>query len=107
MKRLNPLTLTASVVLLMGVSGYELGKYPSKQQAMDACYEWIDEGKFAEYEGDMEYTPGTRKTFARECVDEKETNQILGKENDLIVNGEYDYSKGITGTYKLKKNFRY
>lgn len=50
---MKSLKLLASVVLLMGVSGFWWGKFPSKNEAISACEEWEKKGKVITYEREM------------------------------------------------------
>jgi len=102
--------ITASLLLgtLTGCS------YASKQQAQDACYEWAAKGTIAEgsvpnksyYEGSYSHKIISYTTPSRMCPVENETNQVLGKLNQVVEDGEYDYYEN-EGEYKVVKNFRY
>ena len=44
---------------------------------------------------------------ARWCIEEEETNQILGYENKAVLNGTWQNIRGKTGEGKIIKHFRY
>ena len=73
-------------------------RYPSMIQARDACLEWSRKGGEYTYEVSgptIWSSPQTKTAYSRQCSQEAETNQWLGRTNT----GEFDY--------KITKHFRY
>lgn len=141
-------TLLLGSIVLASVMAGGSSKYASKQQALEACNEWIlgetivdytqekdDFQKGVDFDKNVifedivteaqikdlnkrkkEYVNSTQyyeksineNAFnARHCHLERDTKQWLGMENELVLNGGYDFKKGIRGTYKAVKSFRY
>lgn len=103
-KKYTPLLL----LLSLGVSGFWWGKYPSKQQAMDACREWENKGNKISYKGKNFLSASGFADYdatARQCRVENETKQILGYESNSIQNGTW--KSGDSMNHKIVKHFRY
>ena len=100
MRNLLSLLTLSSLLLVIGCDG----KYPSMEQAMDECVNWSVKEK-----RNIKYNVGTTRTmFARICEAERETNQILGKENKSVIDGTAEpTNRDKRGIYKVVKNFRY
>lgn len=50
---------------------------------------------------------GTKTNRSRRCKEEKETNQILGYENQAIVDGTWKDELGKKGEFEIVKHFRW
>ena len=101
-------------LLLLGLVGCN---YPSREQALDACYEWKKKGANALYI-DPNLDPGNKTTISsRYCNEEKATTQFLGRESNkvakLIKEGKIKVARDVTHTgreradTKIVKHFRY
>ena len=90
------------------------GKYPSAEQAKQACWKWSGKRGSITWEKDVrnEYTNKllgymSIKEGIRYCIEEDKTRQFLGKERQGVIEGNtymdlhYEYP-GV-----IKKNFRY
>ena len=112
------------VILLAGLAGCN---YPSRQQALDACYEWKQKGEKITYSY-QNFDVGSNHQVTmfdesitvnnRDCKSEDATNQILGyegkwSEKDRAMSGASSKSNGGLGQSpkakdsKVVKHFRY
>ena len=112
---MKTIKLFVSVISLIVVSGCET-KFPSKEQAKNACEEWELKGNRISYKRetrdfDFDYL-GMRRgaivndvAVARVCGEEVETNQVLGYESKSIQNGTW--KNGDDERREIVKHFRY
>jgi hypothetical protein len=94
------------LLLSLGISGFWWGKYPSREQAFDACIEWAESGPYMTYIRDAGDKWVKDRVIARQCDYEDATNQVLGYENKNVINGTWKEDVN-EGRYKVIKNFRY
>tara|TARA_Y100001968_G_scaffold300115_1_gene311264 strand:+ start:472 stop:918 length:447 start_codon:yes stop_codon:yes gene_type:complete len=75
------------------------GKYHSKVDAYDACFEWMDKGFHYQYEYGPQYNIELNKTTYKKskkksnrwCYDEEETKTIIGLEDEGRNQAFYTY----------------
>ena len=90
------------------------GKYPSKEQASDACSEWRLKGEKISYT--IDFSTEQSETFERDriCKLEEETNQFLGYEGEFSDNDREKEGKLVwwknapeARNIKIVKHFHY
>ena len=97
------LLLFLGTVLLVGCNS---SNYPSKTEALIACYEWTFDKKVVTYKEPRVGWEAETKGKSRSCKDESETNQVLGFMNQVMDNGDWIEDKN-EGKFKVVKRFRY
>ena len=108
-KRGKAIIALISLSVLLPLIGNLLSnrKFPSREQAMDECMNWsIKAKRNLKYKSTSTGKP--RTMYARMCDEEKETNQILGKENKSVIDGTAEpTNRDKRGIYEVVKQFRY
>tara|TARA_R100001443_G_scaffold77697_1_gene84893 strand:- start:636 stop:965 length:330 start_codon:yes stop_codon:yes gene_type:complete len=109
MKRFLLIALSTGLLLPNSAEAF-WGKYPSKNQAFQACLKWERAGgtyqnweDLAAYNVPAQY--GYKTTNRRICRLENETNQFLGFEKRIRRGGKAPKNRNLDS--EVKKNFRF